>query len=131
MRIFNKTEKKQLIDQARALHTDDDKYPRMYRVRDLLVGKFWNRVYFLANDDEAQRIFKQMSTAADSKIGESPDDFAIYFVGHADEVNGTVNVNNIEPERIMTGIEALKAAKKDALRLAELRQEQAKITGIE
>ena len=70
------------------------------------VAEVFARPAFANTDAEAIRSFVAECWNADSKLGQSPEDYYLYGNGLYDDDNGCYEPAH--PHRIMTGVEAVK-----------------------
>ena len=98
---------------------------KMYTVRDATVERFWARIFLFENDAHAIRVFKTMVTNADDSMSDNPDDYILYYLGTYSDEDG-IPLGQ-DPQRVITGIEAVKQRNVDLKALADLNAEIARI----
>ena len=97
----------------------------LYNIYDAAAGKYFGRFYHLQNDSHAIRAFQQALTE-DKQMNQAPDDFTLFRVGTYDDDKGFPEGHL--PERVITGLDALKSLAKQQAKLASLHQQIEKIT---
>lgn len=80
---------------------------RAYSVFDSKAGAF-SRPVFYQNDDVARRAFDSAVNSVDSEIGLHPEDFALFWVGEWNEVDG--KLSGYAPEVVVNGMQLKRGA---------------------
>ncbi len=93
---------------------------QMFTIFDSCSGAF-GRPVVMNTPAEATRMFCQLVISADSKLAESPEDYALYNIGEYDDANGIPQ--GCQPQRVLTGVEAVAMQRAKVGRLRELQGE--------
>lgn len=83
----------------------------IYSIYDTAAAAYM-RPFFCGSDNEAKRMFSDIATDADHVIGKHAEDYSLCRLGIFDDGNG--DLNNEAVEVIITGLEAVAAARKIA-----------------
>ncbi len=94
---------------------------KLYTVRDATIGKYFTKLFMLHNDAQANRMFQHAVLGGDQNMTDNPDDYTLYRVGAYDDESG-IPIGH-DPERICTGVQAVRQGLMDRERLANLQKE--------
>lgn len=79
---------------------------KMYSIFDR-TAKAYNKPYYAVNDGMAVRMFSEAVNDPKSSLGQNPEDYALYQIGHFCEDTGIISQSDIGPERLMFATEVI------------------------
>lgn len=89
----------------------------IYAVRDKAVNAFMMPLFF-HSDEQAQRWFTDHSLSADGEISKHPEDYALFWIGSWNDVEG--KVTDGETKRLCEAVEMIERSRMREKRQLEL-----------
>ena len=99
---------------------------KIFAVRDTKSDGFARPSFFIS-DEAAIRAFSTAVDGGDENMTRFPDDFTLYRLGVYDDESGIITGS--DPDRVLTGLEALSISRRRQEKLDSLKSEIARLNG--
>lgn len=100
----------------------------IYTIRDATL-QAGTRPMFFATQEQAVRAFSAAVSGGDQNMTENCDDFTLYKIGSFNDESQLITGH--DPERVVTGFEALAIAKRRQAKLESLNKEIQQLNGVD